>query len=400
MSQPGAYEIITERPLPLLLLGSAGFLSAIGARIVDPLLAALASEFNTTISVVSLLITAFTFAYGCNQLILGPLGDRFGKLRLLLGALACYTLFMFACALAADLPILIALRACAGAASAGLIPTCLAYIGDAVRYEDRQVVLSRFLMGVVLAQALAGPLGGLFGEFLGWRGVFALLGAGGLVVGLALAARLRHLPDRRHNDSTFRRAAYSVLIRHRPARLLLIVTVVEGILLPGSFPFIAPYLVDQFGLSYFAVGLILSCLGLGAMIYTRYAAFLLQKLGEAGLVLYGGLLIAVTMGIALLLNRWALFILVEVALGLGYFMLHSVMQARATELLPDARATAVSLFIFMLFIGQGLGAVLMGGAIALWGYGTAFQLNVAATLALTVWLANYMRRTAAAQAAC
>jgi hypothetical protein len=60
----------------------------------------------------------------------------------------------------------------------------------------------------------------------------------------------------------------------------------------------------------------------------------------------------------------------------------------------------VSLFIFMLFIGQGLGAVLMGSAIALWGYGTAFQLNVAATLVLTVWLANYMRRTAAVQAAC
>jgi predicted MFS family arabinose efflux permease len=76
------------------------------------------------------------------------------------------------------------------------------------------------------------------------------------------------------------------------------------------------------------------------------------------------------------------------------------MQARATELLPNARATAVSLFIFMLFIGQGLGAVLMGGAIALLGYSTAFQLNVAATLVLTVWLANYMRRTAAMQATC
>jgi predicted MFS family arabinose efflux permease len=400
MSKPGVHEDTAEGSLPLLLLGAAGFLSAIGARIVDPLLAALASEFNTTISVVSLLITAFTFAYGCNQLILGPVGDRFGKLRLLVGALAFYSLFMFACALAADLPILMVFRAFAGAASAGLIPTCLAYIGDAVRYEERQVVLSRFLIGVVLAQVMAGPLGGMFGEFLGWRGVFVLLGAGGLLVGLVLLVRIRRLPDRQHTSATFRRATYAVLLRHRPARLLLLVTIAEGILLPGSFPFIAPYLVDHFGLSYFGVGLILSCLGLGAMIYTRYAAFLLQKLGESGLVLCGGLLVAVTMGVALLANRWEMFILVEVALGLGYFMLHSVMQARATELLPAARATAVSLFIFMLFIGQGLGAVLMGTAIAFWGYGTAFQLNVAATLVLTVWLANYMRRTAAVQAAC
>lgn len=394
MSQPDTHDATAERPLPLFLLGAAGFLSAIGARIVDPLLAVLANEFHTSISVVSLLITAFTVAYGCNQLILGPVGDRFGKLRLLVGTLAFYTLFMFACALAADLSALMVLRACAGAASAGLIPTCLAYIGDVVRYEDRQVVLSRFLTGVVLAQMLAGPLGGLFGEFIGWRGVFVLLGAGGLLAGLALFARLRHLPDRRHDAATFRRATYTLLLRHRPARLLLVVTIIEGILLPGSFPFIAPYLVDHFGLSYFVVGLVLSCLGLGALIYTRHAAMLLRKLGEAGLVLYGGLLVAVTMGVALLLNSWMLFILVEVALGLGYFMLHSVMQARATELMPNARATAVSLFIFMLFLGQGLGAVLMGCAIAVWGYGTAFQLNVAATLVLTVWLANYMRRTA------
>lgn len=394
MSQPGTHDDTTARPLPLLLLAAAGFLSAIGARIVDPLLVVLANEFHTTISVVSLLITTFTLAYGCNQLILGPIGDRFGKLRLLVGALGFYALFMFACALATGLPDLMVLRACAGAASAGLIPTCLAYIGDAVRYEDRQVVLSRFLTGVVLAQAMSGPLGGLFGEFLGWRGVFVLLGASGLLAGLVLLARMRHLPDRHHQAATFRRTTYADLLRHRPARLLLAVTVIEGILLPGSFPFIAPYLADQFGLSYFAVGLILSCLGLGALVYTRHAATLLRVLGEAGLVLYGGLLVAVTMGIAVMLNSWMLFILVEIALGLGYFMLHGVMQARATELLPNARATAVSLFIFMLFLGQGLGAVLMGGAIAIWGYSAAFQLNVAATLVLTVWLANYMRRTA------
>ena len=37
-----------------------------------------------------------------------------------------------------------------------------------------------------------------------------------------------------------------------------------------------------------------------------------------------------------------LFVPVELALGLGFFMLHSVLQARATEMLPQARATAVA----------------------------------------------------------
>ena len=42
----------------------------------------------------------------------------------------------------------------------------------------------RFLTGVVLAQTMSGPLGGLFGEFLGWRGVFWVL------CGLTLAVAL------------------------------------------------------------------------------------------------------------------------------------------------------------------------------------------------------------------
>ena len=150
--------------------------------------------------------------------------------------------------------------------------------------------------------------------------------------------------------------------------------------------------MERFELSYLAVGLILSSFGIGALGYTRFAARLLQCLGEAGLVLWGGLLVAVTLLTALELDSWILFIAVPAALGLGYVMLHSVMQIRATELLPEARATAVSLFIFMLFLGQGLGALLMGGAIALWGYRGAFHLDVAGIVLVTLWLANHMRR--------
>jgi len=380
-----------QAPLPLALLAAVGFLSALGARIVDPLLAVIARDFGTSVAAVSVVVAAFTLPYGLNQIILGPVGDRFGKLRVLLAALLGYALFMSSCAFAADLPWLVLLRACAGAASAGLIPTCLAYIGDAVPYQDRQVVLSRFLTGALLAQTLAGPLGGVFGEFLGWRGVFVLLGGMSLVLGVVLAWRISALPDRRHDAATFSRENYVALLRSRPALLLLGVTLAEGMLLPGAFPFIAPYLVERFDLSYLSVGLILSCFGPGALGYTYFAPGLVRRLGEPGLVLCGGALVAGTLWVALSLDSWPAFILVQMALGLGYLMLHSVMLARWTGLLPDARATAVSSFVFMLFLGQALGALAMGGAIALWDYSTAFHLDVAGTIALTVSLFFYMR---------
>ena len=141
---------------------------------------------------------------------------------------------------------------------------------------------------------MAGPVGGVFGEYIGWHGAFVSLGLGGLVVAIGLALRMRQLPDQRGTKTAFNVQTYLSLLSHRPARLLLGVTVIEGILLPGAFPFIAPYLVERFELSYLAVGLILSCFGIGAFGYTHFALPMLAWLGEPGLVRWGGILVAGT----------------------------------------------------------------------------------------------------------
>lgn len=389
-------EALTARTvLPIGLLAAAGFLSSSGARVIDSLLHVVATDFDLSVPQVSVVIAAFTLPYGLNQLVLGPVGDKFGKLRVLLASLVGYVVFTGACALAPDLPSLALLRACAGAASAGLIPVCMAYIGDAVPYEQRQVVLSRFLTGIVVAQVLAGPLGGVFGQYVGWRGVFLVLAALALVVAAALAFRIRRLPDRRSGGRMFRLDTYADLLRHRTGRLILIGAALDGALLTGCFPFVAPYLHERFGLSYAEVGLVVACFGLGAWAYTTQAKAILRRLGEGGLVLAGGLLMAASILLAAAAPWWWLFPAMQAALGLGFFMLHSVLQARATEMLPDARATAVATFAFMLFLGQSLGALLVAFGIAHIGYAATFLLDSAAIVLLTAWLAWLIRHSSA-----
>jgi len=379
--------------LPLKLLAAAGFLSSSGARIVDPLLVPIARDFHSSVAAVSIILAAFVFPYGLNQVVLGPVGDRFGKLRVMLGALVGYSLFNLACAFASNLSELTVFRACAGASSAGLIPVCLAYIGDAVPYHLRQVTLSRFLTGVVLAQSLSGPVGGVFGDHVGWRGVFVLLSGGGIALAILLALRLRSLPDR-SGTALFRWDNYVALARAPTARRLLILTVAEGALLPGCFPFIAPYLSRAFALSYTTIGLILACFGIGAYGFTRVAKILIERLGEGGQVLLGGALIAAALALTVTSGHWPIITLAEVTIGFGYFALHAVMLARATELLPEARSTAVSTFVFLLFLGQALGALVLGHAIGVYGYRLAFAGVAAGTAVLTLALALFMRRTA------
>jgi MFS family permease len=106
-------------------------------------------------------VVSFTMAYGASQILIGPIGDRYGKLRVLLGALIAYAAAMAACASAGSLFALIVLRVGAGAACGGLVPVCLAYLGDWVPYQNRQIALTHVLSGFIFGQMLGGPVGGV-----------------------------------------------------------------------------------------------------------------------------------------------------------------------------------------------------------------------------------------------
>lgn len=382
--------------LPIALLAAAAFLGSAGTRIVDPILHPIATDFGVPVPDLWVVIAAFTLPYGLAQIVLGPVGDRFGKLRVILGALALYALFTGACAFSVDLVSLSLLRACAGAASAGLIPVGMAYIGDAVPYEQRQVTLSKFLTGIVLAQTLAGPLGGLFGEYVGWRGVFLVLSALGALMALSFAWQIRSLPDRRSPGRMIDPANYIAMARRPLARFVLLAAALDGAVLGGCFPFVAPYLHEHFALNYAHVGLVLACFGIGAYVYTWQARALLARLGESGMVLMGGALMAAGLVLAVASPGWTWFIAVELMLGLGFFTLHSVLQARATEMLPSARGTAVATFACVLFLGQSGGALLVGALIARLGYRPAFLLDAAAIMLLGLWLWRMLRRSPSA----
>lgn len=378
--------------LPLGLLAAAAFLSASGARVMDPLLHVIATDFATTVPAVSVVVAAYTLPYGICQILLGPLGDRFGKLRVMLVSLLVLAVVSAGCALAAGLSSLTLLRIGAGAASAAIIPVGMAYVADAVAYRDRQVTLSRFLNGVVLAQILAGPLGGVFGQYAGWRGVFVVLALGALVVAVALWRRIASLPDRRSGAATFSAANYAALLRPGVGRVVLLAGMIDGAVLMGSFPFLAPYMHEAFGLPYAAVGLVLACFGLGALAYIRSAARIVPLLGEARMVLAGAGVMATAVAASVLTPHWPALIAAQAAMGFGFFLLHGVLQARATEMLPHARATAVASFAFMLFLGQSIGALAMGVLIARLGYRDAFLLDAVAVAALGIWLARLLRR--------
>lgn len=374
------------RPLPLLLLAAAAFVSAGSMRVIDPVLHLIATDFAASVAQASVLIAAFALPYGVMQIAFGPLGDRYGKLPVMCVALVAFAAASASCALAWSLNTLVLLRGGTGMAAAGIIPLCLAYIGDHTDYAVRQATIAKFLTGIVLAQVLAAPLGGVIGEFFGWRPLFLGTGAVALVAATLLWRARRTSPERPGTQGRLSLRPYAVVLSRPAGRFVVLAALVDGAALFGPTPFLGAFLHEQHGLSYARVGLVLALIGVGSFAYTRLATRLVARLGERGLVSIGGVAIAASYAAIGLVPTWPWAAGLIALLGGAFFMLHGTMQARATEAAPEARATAVALFAMALFLGQSVGAVAIGAMIGWAGYAAGFMLAAAGVAALTLVL--------------
>ncbi|MBL6458111.1 MFS transporter [Belnapia sp. T6] len=374
--------------LPIALLALAGFTTGAGMRMLDPLLPSVAASFGVSVPQATILVAGFVLPYGLVQLVAGPLGDRMGKLRIVCGALLLYGLGLVASGFAPALYGLVGLRAWCGFFAGAVIPLLMAHIADAVPYADRQVAISRFLTGMVMAQLIAGPVSGVVAEAAGWRLPFLLLGALALAVGAILAARLGPALWRMPEDAARGRgmAAYGDLLRRPAGRWLMGIAFCDGFLLfGGAFPFVGSFLIERFGRNAAEAGLIVAGFGLGAFVYTRLARRLLARFGERGLLMTGGALVAALLGLLAAAPGWPVVAAVQIGLGLAFYMFHGVLQTQSTEALPEARGTAVGAFALALFLGQSAGSLAFGLGLVAIGYRGAFAAAGCGVLALALW---------------
>lgn len=154
-------------------------------RVTDTLLPQIAADFQISVGAASIVVTAYLLAHGSVQLIIGPIGDRFGKYRSVAVAAACSAVMVALCGLASSLPFLVAARLGSGLATGWVIPFAMAFVGDVIPYDKRQQVLGRFLSGQILGQLFGQAAGGVLGEYFGWRNVFFILAG---LLGIAAVA--------------------------------------------------------------------------------------------------------------------------------------------------------------------------------------------------------------------
>jgi YNFM family putative membrane transporter len=364
----------------ILVLGACGFASTFTMRIVDPLVPTLAMEFTRTIPQVAAIATAFSFAYALGQPFLGPVADSVGKLRTISTCLGALAVLSLAAAFAGSFDMLTAARMVAGVAAGGVIPIAMAAIGDRAPMAERQIMLGRFLVLMIVGQMAGAACSGLIAEHLGWRGVFVMAGLIAGLAGLLVVLVLKPRPNTLRPPLSFKGAlaSYAAVFANPRSKLLYGLVIVEGSLIFGMPPYVAAILQERASVGPSQAGLVIAGTGLGGIVYGVLTRLLVERLGPARMAVVGGVLMGGAYVLfALPFLPWWSAIPIFVLNGFGFFLMHGTFQAQATELAPTARGSAVALFACALFCGHALGPLMMGAALHLLGTSGAILLFAA-----------------------
>ncbi len=380
-------------PFSIAALSFAAFESAASTRVTDALLPRLDADFGVGLGAAAQVVTAFSIAYGLFQAFYGPVGDRFGKYRVVAWACVASALTAILCALSPGFGTLVVARFIAGSTAAAVIPLSMAWIGDVIPYDHRQPVLARFLTGQIFGFAAGQLVGGLAADYWSWRVPFVALAVWFMVAGAMLLRINRGIAAPAPLPNRARRSVvghlltdFGYVLQHRWSRIVLVVVFLEGATMFGPFAFLATHLHGAYRLSLAAAGGCLMLYGVGGLSFAALSPLLVRRLGEVGLATGGGIVLCAAFLLVGLASHLPYALLACFLAGLGFYMLHNTLQTNATQMAPERRGAAVALFAMCLFSGQAVGvfvaslwverigtaAIIIVGGMGLLAIGAAF----------------------------
>ena len=347
---------------------------------VAPLLIPIAASFHVSLAAVSGAASLYYLAYGLMPPLYGVLSDRFGRVRVIRAALVGTALADLLSALSPSLTALLVARFVTGGIACGVFPTTLVYLADRFPFKLRQQAITNVLVFVALGTT-AGTLGaGLTAHLLSWRYFFLFPGA----LALAVAIALRGVPESlvtRSSQNPLEQVAG--VLRHGWAVLLLGLAVLVGAVMFGFVTYLAPALEAR-GQSPAIAGAVVGSYGVAVLFCTRVFGYVARRApaalilaGGAALLMMGYLIAAATQSVAAILAA-------SVLAGGAYAFMQSTFQTWATDVVPEARGTATSLFATAIFTGAALATSGVAGLASANHYSILFVIAALVTLPVLI----------------
>lgn len=350
------------------LLAGLAAISMLSTNIILPAFANIGEDLGVTARELGLTLSSFFITFALGQLVVGPLADRYGRQKLVLGGLSVFVVGTVIAGLATTLDVLIAGRVvqALGVCAASVLSRAIAR--DLFEGETLARALSLTMIATAAAPGFSPLAGSVLSVTLGWRAIFILVGLAAVVLAFFYVRDLgeTHPADRRAPHS-----AKSVVLAYGRLTLdrrFILPALSMSLLMSGLFASFAAapaILMQGIGLTSLQTGLYFA-----ATVFVVFAA----GMAAPRLAHRHGARIATLVGIACAMAGGGLLLVGPAAPGLGWYALSMITFLWGMGL-ANPLGTAITMGPFGKEAGMAsalLGFLSMGAA------------------ALTTWLASVL----------
>ena len=183
-----------KKKLGAFIPATLGMLTAFGPFVTDfylPALPEMTEFFHTSPALASLSLTTGMIGLAVGQVFIGPLTDKYGRKRILVGSMLMFAIASVLCIISPNIYLFNLMRIFQGIAGAGGIVISKSMATDMFSGKDLANFMA--LLGSIngIAPVCAPVIGGIMAGITTWQGVFCLL----LAIGLILMACSWFMPE-------------------------------------------------------------------------------------------------------------------------------------------------------------------------------------------------------------
>lgn len=355
-----------KQNMKVFIPATLGMLTAFGPFVTDfylPVLPEMTGYFHTTPALASMSLTAGMIGLAAGQLFIGPLTDKYGRKRILVGSMLLFVVASLLCIFSGDIFMFNAMRVLQGLAGAGGIVIAKSMSAD--MYTGRELASFMALLGAIngIAPVCAPVVGGLMAGVTSWTGVFAVI----LAVGLVLMVCSMFLPETLQPANRIRKSVikvYGNLFRVFCNSRFTLSVMAEMACFFMFFAYIAssPFIMQQvYHLSPLGYSL---CFGLNALMIGVGAAMATRFRSQGTCLRFGGLgMLAGTLLLAFLLNTamplW-IVMLAYIYTLICFGLMQPPLTAIALDSERDNAGAASAIFGASGFVAGALSSPLVG----------------------------------------
>ncbi|KAF2119810.1 major facilitator superfamily domain-containing protein [Lophiotrema nucula] len=287
----------------IIIISVVSFLVPLVSSMLAPAVQLIAEEFNTTSTTFpTFVVSIFVLGFASGPLILAPLSEIYGRVKIYHSTNVLFIIFIVLCALSRNAAMLLASRFLSGFVGVATIAIGPGTIADIMRPESRGKAVSIWAVGTILGPMIGPIIGGYVTEVAGWRWMFWAVAIATSVITIVAMIFLRETYPpvllerkaveirRRTGDGRYRsRLATTVsfldLVKQsilRPMKMLLCYPVVTILCMYVAVLYGTLYLLfttysfvfeEIYGFSTFAAGLVFLAGGFGTLLGLFYIGY-------------------------------------------------------------------------------------------------------------------------------